>query len=175
MDLSIKQLKRALGRPFPFAGEVELVPNEHEQGLLVLKARVAFGGEAVYRGERVYLALKIRAEVERACSRCLDRFTETVEREERITLREEREVGLADDDFTYPDEAEEVSLLPYLQSLVFGSLTPKPLCRTDCRGLCASCGANLNREGHRPLCPELLGEEVEGEIDPDLARLSELL
>ena len=90
-------------------------------------------------------------------------------------LREEREVGLADDDFTYPDEAEEVSLLPYLQSLVFGSLTPKPLCRTDCRGLCASCGANLNREGHRPLCPELLGEEVEGEIDPDLARLSELL
>lgn len=175
MNLSIKQLKRAPGKALPFAGEAELLPGEGQGAALALKAHVAFQGEAVYRAEKVYLALTIRAEVERACSRCLDRFTETIVKEERITLREEREVGLTDDDFTYPDEVEEVSLLPYLQSLVLGSLDPKPLCRPDCAGLCASCGANLNREEHRPLCPALRHQEARARVDPRLARLSDLL
>jgi uncharacterized protein len=175
MNLSIKQLKRAPEKAFPFAGETELAPNEHEGAVMALETHVAFRGEAVYRAERVYLTLKIKAEVERECSRCLDRFAEAIERDERITLREEQEVGLADDDFTYPDEAEEVSLLPYLQSLVFDSLDPKPLCRPDCRGLCSSCGVNLNREKHRPACPALQRQEARRKVDPRLARLSELL
>ncbi|MCR4403997.1 MAG: DUF177 domain-containing protein [Candidatus Acetothermia bacterium] len=173
MDLSIKELKRHAGKTFPFAGEAELLPREGQEAALVLRARVGFRGEAVYRAEKVHLALKLRAEVERACSRCLDRFTETIEKEERITLREEREVGLADEDFAYPDEAEQISLIPYLRSLVFGSLGPKPLCRPDCAGLCPSCGANLNREEHRPLCPELTFREEK--VDPRLAQLSKWL
>jgi predicted amidophosphoribosyltransferase len=40
----------------------------------------------------------------------------------------------------------------------------------DCRGLCPQCGADLNREGHRPGC-----EAVARKVDPRLAKLKELL
>jgi len=40
------------------------------------------------------------------------------------------------------------------------------LCRDDCRGLCAGCGADLNKEACR--C-------TKKEVDPRLAKLAELL
>jgi len=170
LKLSIKRLKQEPGVPFLLEGELTLPAIEHGGTVMALGTRLSFRGEAVYYGGKIHLALGIKAEVERECSRCLRHFTVTVEKDERITLREEREVGLEDDDFTYPDEVEEVSLLPYLQSLVLSSLEPKPLCRSDCRGLCPSCGVDLNEEEHRPDCPALRRE-----IDPRLAQLLDLL
>ncbi len=170
MNLPIKQLKKEPGMVFPFSGKVELPPIGHGGIVIAQKSRVAFQGQAVYQGGKIHLALALKAEVERECSRCLARFTQTIEKEERITLREESEVRLEDEDFTYPDEAEEVALEPYLQSLILSALDPKPLCAPDCRGLCPSCGVNLNEEEHHPNCPALRPE-----VDPRLAQLLDLL
>lgn len=170
MNLPIKRLKKEPGLAFPFSGEVELPPIAHGGTVMAQGSRVAFRGQAVYQGGKIHLALAIEAEVERECSRCLARFTQKIEKEEEITLREEHEVRLEDDDFTYPDEAEEVALEPYLQSLILSELGPKPLCRPDCRGLCPSCGVNLNEEEHHPDCPAL-----HPEVDPRLAQLLDLL
>lgn len=163
MTLNVKQLKLAPGRAFPLTGEIELPVGEP-------KGQVYFQGEAVYLPEAIYLTLSIKAQVEQECSRCLKHYTLSIEREEEITLREERDVRPQDDEFAYPDGAEEVGLAPYLESLILSVLDPKPLCRPDCRGICSSCGANLNEEGHRPGCPAL-----QREVDPRLARLAELL
>jgi len=170
MTLNVKQLKLAPGRAFPIMGEVELPAIEHEGMIMAFTTRLHFQGEAVYLPETIYLTLQIKAQVERECSRCLKHYTVSIEREEEIALREERDVGLEDDDFAYPDGAEEVDLAPYLESLVLGALDPKPLCRPDCRGICPYCGADLNEEGHRPGCPAL-----QREADPRLAQLAELL
>ena len=170
MTLNLKQLKLAPGRAFPFAGEVELPMIAHQGTIMAFRTEIHFWGEAVYRPEEIRLTLQIRAEVERECSRCLKHFTVSIAREEKLTLREERDVGPQDDEFAYPDGAEEVDLTPYLESLVLSVLGPKPLCRPDCQGICSSCGANLNEEGHRPGCPAL-----QREVDPRLARLADLL
>jgi uncharacterized protein len=170
MNLPIKQLKKEPGMAFPFSGQIELPPIAHGGTVMAQGSRVAFHGRAVYQGGKVHLTLALKAEVERECSRCLAHFTQTVEKEEEITLREEHEVRLEDDDFTYPDEAEEVAIEPYLQSLILSALGPKPLCAPDCRGLCPSCGVNLNEEEHHPDCPALRPE-----VDPRLAQLLDLL
>jgi uncharacterized protein len=170
MTLKVKQLKLAPGRAFPLRGEVELPAVEHEGMPIASGMRISFQGEAVYQPETIYLSLQIRAEVERECSRCLKHYAVSIEREEEIALREERDVGLEDDEFAYPDGAEEVDLTPYLRSLVLSMLDPKPLCRPDCRGICPYCGVDLNEEGHHPGCLALRRE-----VDPRLAQLLELL
>ncbi|MFQ6034071.1 MAG: DUF177 domain-containing protein, partial [Candidatus Bipolaricaulia bacterium] len=144
MTLNVKQLKLAPGRAFPLAEEIELPLGEPKGTAMAFRTQVFFQGEAVYQPEAIHLTLRIKAEVERECSRCLEHYTVSVAREEEITLREERDVGLRDDEFPYPDGAEEVDLAPYLESLILSVLGPKPLCRPDCRGICSSCGANLN-------------------------------
>lgn len=168
--LQIKELKRAPGMVFPLAGVVELPTIEHDGLKIASKTSISFKGEAVYRQERIYLTLKIEAQVERECSRCLKHYTVSIQKEERIALREEGEVGLEDDEFPYPDEADELDLRPYLKSLVISSLPPKPLCDPRCRGICPYCGVNLNEEDHRSACPAL-----QREVDPRLAPLSKLL
>lgn len=168
--LQIKELKRAPGRVFPLAGVVEVPAIEHDGQKIAAKASISFKGEAVYRQERIELTLKIEAQVERECSRCLKHYTISTRKEERIALREEGKVGLEDGEFPYPDGAEEVDLRPYLRSLVISSLPPKPLCDPGCRGICPGCGVHLNEEGHRSACPAL-----QREIDPRLAPLSKLL
>jgi len=170
MTLKVKQLILAPERVFPLAGEVELPAVEHEGMPIASGLRISFQGEAVYRPETIYLTVRIAAEVERECSRCLKHYTVSIEKEEELALREERAVGLEDDEFTYPDGAEEVDLAPYLRSLIVGSLDPKPLCRPDCRGFCPFCGADLNEGEHHPDCPALRRE-----VDPRLAQLLDLL
>lgn len=170
MILQIKELKRAPGKVFPLSGVVE-VPHIERDGLkIAFQTSISFKGEAVYREERIYLTLKIDAQVERECSRCLRHYTISVQKEERIALREQGKLGLEDDEFPYPDEAEELDLRPYLRSLVISSLPPKPLCDPRCRGICPYCGADLNQEDHRSACPT-----HQREVDPRLAPLSKLL
>lgn len=78
------------------------------------------------------------------CSRCLadvphHLFANIAEALSRIpTTREQEEqdvVYVADDPF---------ELDPLLEQALWLELPSKPLCRSDCRGLCARCGADLN-------------------------------
>ena len=41
-------------------------------------------------------------------------------------------------------EGEEIDLSPLLRERLLLALPTLPLCRDDCRGLCARCGADLN-------------------------------
>lgn len=47
---------------------------------------------------------------------------------------------------TYPLVDDEIDLEPLVHDAVLLELPLAPLCRTDCKGLCPSCGANLNEE-----------------------------
>lgn len=48
------------------------------------------------------------------------------------------------DDEAYPIEGDQVDLAPLVHDAVFLDLPIAPLCRPDCKGLCATCGADLN-------------------------------
>lgn len=98
------------------------------------------------------------------CSRCVESFKLPLQR--RFTLRFSREIP---DDLTAGTDqdveltadrigliyfkGETIDLKDAIQEQVVISLPFKPLCREACKGLCARCGADLNR-GPCPCGPD---------------------
>jgi uncharacterized protein len=95
----------------------------------------------------------LETKVEMVCARCLEPVIEDVRRDfdlyyqplpKGIKPEEER---LKDDDTDigfYVGEG--LFLVDILKEQVLLSLPMKVICQSDCRGLCATCGANLNHE-----------------------------
>ena len=87
------------------------------------------------------------------CARCLEPVIEEVHRDfdlfyqplRRATRHEEER--LKDDDTEIGFfEGEGLFLADVLKEQVLLSLPMKVICQSDCRGLCPTCGANLNHE-----------------------------
>jgi uncharacterized protein len=95
--------------------------------------------------EGVLVSATARAEVTGECVRCLD----PVERSLEVTLQElyaypGRERDDVDDETELPAlEGELFDLEPVLRDAVVLALPLQPVCRDDCPGLCAQCGAHL--------------------------------
>ena len=93
----------------------------------------------------------VRTELELACSRCLEPFRMPVD--QRFDLRyhpqaeassePEVEVGAEDLETSFYRD-EQIDLNEMMREQFYLTLPMKPLCRDDCKGLCAQCGTNLN-------------------------------
>ncbi|MDP9072105.1 MAG: DUF177 domain-containing protein [Actinomycetota bacterium] len=77
-----------------------------------------------------------------ACRRCLEEATGEV-RADVVEVFEEDH----DPEHTYPLWGDQLDLEPMARDAVLLELPLAPLCREECRGLCPSCGANLNEGG----------------------------
>ena len=96
--------------------------------------------EALVDGIHVTGAVSVDLTIE--CRRCLKEFTQP------LTLE-------LDDVFLYPGEADDngevyrvvgeaIDLEPLIRDAVMLTMPLNPLCREECRGLCTTCGADLN-------------------------------
>lgn len=95
---------------------------------------------------------RVVATFEAACDRCLAPVTcacdETVDlryvpRSEVQTLEDERELG--EKDLVYASyDGDTIDLGDVVREQIFLIVPAKLLCREDCRGLCPSCGIDLN-------------------------------
>ena len=144
---------RTLSRSFPAPGDLTVDVVGVPQGSPVdLDLRL----ESVMEG--VLVSATAQAEVTGECVRCLDPITRSVE----VTLQElyaypGRERDFADDDTELPElEGDLIDLEPVLRDAVVLALPLRPLCRDDCPGLCAECGARLSDDpehGHETADP----------------------
>jgi uncharacterized protein len=94
--------------------------------------------------EGVLVSGTARARLAGECVRCLDPVTSEVE----VPIQElyqypGQRPGPADDDETARIEGDLLDLEPVLRDAVVLSLPLQPVCREDCPGLCADCGARL--------------------------------
>ncbi len=150
MFLDIKELavrKARIHRHYP-PGTIDFHSEEFQQiDPLEVRATAELAGDQI----RIYGELRTRLEI--PCARCLDPVTEEIHREFDLYYRplktvanqdvvrlddEEAEVGFYDGDGIFLADilAEQVNL----------AIPMKVICRSDCRGLCAHCGVNLNHE-----------------------------
>jgi uncharacterized protein len=121
---------------------------------------------------RFRLVGTLTATLELACSRCVEPYQLPVNASFDVrylpqseNIGEEREVQEDDlSDAFYRDD--QIDLGQLMEEQFYLALPMKPLCREDCKGLCASCGANLNEE--------TCGCQVRWE-DPRLAGLKALV
>ena len=100
---------------------------------------------------RFRLAGRVATVLEQTCSRCLEPFRQTIDApfdvrylpQSETTGSAEREVEEDDlSDAFYRDE--QIDLRQLMEEQFYLALPMKPLCREDCKGLCPTCGANLN-------------------------------
>ena len=102
--------------------------------------------------DRVDVEGSLRASLAVNCSRCANIYVEAVERAFlRVFLRTEPEDA---EDLELSSEDLDRGLLPpteldlseLLHEELVLSLPNKPLCMTDCKGICSGCGAELNEQ-----------------------------
>jgi uncharacterized protein len=72
------------------------------------------------------------------CHRCLTEWTEDLE----VAVTEA--LGLEGDEDGYDVDVDGADLEPVLRDAILLEVPMRPLCREDCLGLCATCGADLN-------------------------------
>jgi uncharacterized protein len=127
-DLGIEVLRVPAGSPIEFDLRLEAVM----EGVLVT-------GEA-------------QADLTGECVRCLEEIHNDIvaDFQELFAYEESDTAAAAEDDDTNRLEGDLLDLEPVLRDAVVLALPFQPLCRDDCPGLCAECGARLADEpGHQ--------------------------
>ena len=122
--------------------------------------------------DAVFATGTVKGWLEVACSRCVNTIRLALDESVVVTfLPKERvppdddEVEITEDDIDlFPYDGEEVDLEPLLREQLVLAIPYAPLCRADCKGLCAQCGSDLNQTTCE--CPEQ-------NHDPRLAPLRE--
>jgi len=94
---------------------------------------------------------EVSATVGLTCSRCLADFTQelhtsfTIFYEPASVGPQDEEVELSEEDLvSIPYEGDEIDFTPEIVAQIITEIPYKPLCREECKGLCASCGVDLN-------------------------------
>ena len=92
----------------------------------------------------ILVEAQLETESEAQCIRCLEPFALP------LTLEVEEIIGLAGrlrPGVTFQiDEEGTFDPFPLLREQIWVVMPMKPLCRTECRGICPTCGANLNSD-----------------------------
>jgi uncharacterized protein len=152
-------------RTYPVAGErLEIADDLHLAAPIDGEVRLSRTGRSILAEGALTTAL------DEHCSRCLTPIVTPIE----VTFQEEalpsidlitgQPVDTSDEPDAFRlDDHHELDLTEPVREAISLAEPIAPLCRTDCRGLCVVCGANLNDE------PEHRHEDEE--IDPRLAAL----
>jgi len=101
-------------------------------------------------GQELFFQGQLHSRVAGVCARCLATFEFTHDPDfdfivvPRQGIWAEEPLDDGGDEHMMWYEGEEVDLTPPLRERLLLTLPTLPLCRDDCRGLCARCGADLN-------------------------------
>ena len=102
---------------------------------------------------QIRISGELHTRLELVCARCLEPVLEEVSREfdlfyrpmQSMTREEEFRLKLDDTEIAF-FEGEGLFLADVLAEQVLLAIPMKVICRSDCRGLCPHCGANLNTD-----------------------------
>ena len=149
MQLSLRSLQDA-HEHFEKRYEPSLFPDIRDPFRVVAPVTLSFDVDRQERG-RYRLAGRMTGDIELACSRCLELYRMPVASDFDLHYvphaensgEDEKEVE-EDDLSTAFYENDEIDLGQLMMEQFQLALPMKPLCRPDCKGLCPSCGTNLN-------------------------------
>jgi uncharacterized protein len=100
--------------------------------------------------DQIVCQARVKAIMELECSRCLESVEQEISGEMTILLTFSQEPSPEEAEHEVkivPPGAKEVDVSEEIRQTILLAIPGKPLCRTDCRGLCPHCGTNLNHSG----------------------------
>jgi uncharacterized protein len=95
------------------------------------------GGDFLWRG-------RIRATVAGECRRCLAPLEVVLDDDVDVLFSPDPELAEDPGVYALPPRAEVVDVAVAVREEIALRVSAFPLCRPDCKGLCATCGADLN-------------------------------
>ena len=111
---------------------------------------LVFSGRLTRSAQNVYVRGNLSGAVSAQCGRCLETFEMPLDLDMDIAFSPQREqldqeVEIFEHDANLAHyEADSIDLLPEIRDLFLVNLPIRPVCRSDCKGLCSQCGADLN-------------------------------
>lgn len=117
--------------------------NVDIDGVFPFKTPVDITAIAENRASLVDLTISARFDYARNCDRCCEDITKSVSYEFTHRLAQALQSDGNDDYIETPDF--KLELDDVVISDIILSLPQKNLCKSDCKGLCFVCGANLNK------------------------------
>jgi uncharacterized protein len=165
MELNFTRISKSEGvkEDFDITDRLEDSTIEFCGEKLNIVSPVTVKGSAINYEGKVNVDLRITAQVERTCSRCLESFKEEVQVDSGYVFVKEIKDD-KDDYYTY--KSEKVDITDLVLGDIAAKLAMKPLCKVNCKGLCPICGKNKNN-----IDCQCKSEE----IDPRMQALSKLL
>lgn len=150
--------------------------NEENEGIypivfddVVVLEPVAVNGSVINRAGYITLTAEASMSYRTHCARCLAEVEDTVRFLCEKTVADEKGLlrleNTENDDYVQIKGGKLDLDVPICDEILLG-FPMRILCSDDCKGLCAGCGADLNREACR--C-------TKKEVDPRLAKLAALL
>ncbi len=131
---------------------------EEKSGLRGLRA-VAVAVTARADPERLRLQGQAESEALLVCSRCLAEFELPLTAEIDCTYALTRDYLEQDADVARLVEGDHVDPQPEIVGLLLAELPYQTICHDDCKGLCATCGSDLNQGPCH--CPSASGSPFE--------------
>lgn len=164
MRLDLGSIIAQPGGIVPFSRELDFSSLEFG-GSFPASESVRFTGQVRNEAGVLMLTGALDTTLHCVCDRCAAAFTRQFHQDVEAVLVQELMDEKNEDDWTFLLIGDEVDLWDIATTAFVLNLESKFLCSPDCRGLCASCGKNLN-EGDCGCKPE---------PDPRLAVLKQLL
>lgn len=159
MKLDLKSIVQVPGASISFERQLDLTDWEWN-GAKPVAQPVTVCGTVRNMAGALILNANMKTNLSLCCDRCNKPFTQEKETSYESLLATELEDEENDDIILLEDDQLELDEL--MTDVFLLSLDTKNLCKEDCQGLCAGCGADLNTEPCR--CKK--------EIDPRLAGLA---
>jgi len=113
-------------------------------------------------GQELFFQGQISGDVIGHCGRCLEDYGFPLDADFSVLLVPKTEDLTAETELTGDEldlsvyEGDIVDLTPLLREQIILALPTRPLCDEDCKGLCPTCGMNLNMETCR--CAATVGD-----------------
>lgn len=140
MRLNLREIIEIPGGSVPFQCELDTQGLDFPS-ILEYKGRPLAQGRVYNEAGVLHMEGTLRAEMSCLCDRCGSRFDSVKLTQLQATIVEEE----AED---HPEffvlDGDEIDLDEILSTLFILDMDMKFLCREDCKGLCSTCGKNLN-------------------------------
>ncbi len=141
MKLDLKKIRAAKQERLPFSYDVDLTDIEF-YGAHPFRKPVHIEGEIRNHLDILKLTATVHALYETECSRCLAPVTLEMDVPCEFILTDEAQNE--DDDSMYLIEGDSVEVDDVVVPAMLLEVPMTCLCKPDCKGLCQTCGKNLN-------------------------------
>lgn len=146
MKIDVNEIKSQIGSKLKFSSRTSIALREIDA-----TPDVDVDIEVTNAQSRLLVIGKLRTSLELNCSRCAEKFVHPISipineqflPEGSPEIKEKKELNLADlSVFTYSED--EIDLEEIIRQNIYSAIPLKPLCSSECKGLCPTCGENLN-------------------------------